>query len=345
MELRNLSPFMPMSFESRDEYRNDFGVVAAKGTFDLVDGRRLAIAQEQDEFVLADKYFGDARSTSIEQANELAPFKPRTDVLVTANACSDGGVPRQHWNVGLSIGNKKKAFTVTGPRHWVKKMGATVATDIEPVSKVAIRYENAFGGTSQNGAKQVAFEANPVGTGFGQVKSDRVRIPQILPLGKIDINYGEQVEPVGLGPVAPHWQPRSQRVGTCDLIWRKTRFPDLPEDFNFEFYNSASTGMTLDGYANGIEKIQLQNLSEEGVLTFGLPGIDLASLMRYRSGEMVPGPMPLDTIHIDCLNRKVHLIWRGVFPTHIPLRVLEIRAKSRFQRSAAASTSPAMARG
>jgi len=342
MELRNLTPFMPISFESRDENCNDFGVVVAKGTFDLVDSRRLVISSDQEQFVLSDQYYGNATKTCIRTSSDLSPFKPATDVIVTANACSEGGVPREHWNVSVSIGKKQKAFTVTGPRVWKKKLGLMVATRIEPVSSVPIRYENAFGGSYQKGDDNVvSFEPNPVGTGFvpAQYAGGEVPVPQFLPLNKTELAYGEQTEVTGLGPIAPHWAPRNQSVGTCDLAWRKSRFPDLPQDFDFSFYNSASSGLALKGYADGTEKVQLLNLSEEGALVFGLPGIDLASLLRYQSGEMVPGPMPLDTIHIDCLKRKVYLTWRGVYPVHMPLRVLEIRAKSRFQKHSPSAVS------
>ena len=339
MELKNLTPFMPMKFDSRDEKRNDHGVVIAQGTFDLIRNKRLRICSEQEELNLTDEYYGEPTKSSIKRENGLAPFKPNTDILVTAEAHSPSGSPQTHWKAAVAFGNIRKQFSVTGPRKWIKRAGAMELTDIQPVHKVPVIYENAFGGKYGNGENQVAWEQNPVGTGFvdHSVSHDEVRAPQILPADQLAISFGQNIETVGLGPIGANWQPRTGKAGTYDMIWQKTRWPDLPEDFSYEFYNTASSGMTLKGFADGTEKVRLTNLAKDRDLVFGLPGFELASLMRYVSGEVIPGPMFLDTIHIDCTRYRVYLTWRGVYPIGMPIRVLEIRAKAKSSNSTSQS--------
>jgi hypothetical protein len=132
----------------------------------------------------------------------------------------------------------------------------------------------------------------------------------------------------GLGPVAPSWSPRRERAGTFNAIWQKTRWPDLPEDFSFTFYNTASEGLTLPRFATGRETITLTNLHPGGTLSFELPHFELATLLRFHDGRLVPAPIQLDTIQIEVETSRVYLTWRGIHPISPPLRVLEVRMKA-----------------
>jgi len=110
-------------------------------------------------------------------------------------------------------------------------------------------------------------------------------------------------------------------------MWRRTRFPDLPDDFDFGFYNSAPAGLTVPGFAQGNEVVELKNLTPAGQLVFGLPGFQLASVLRFHNGAVLPAPVLLDTVHIDLIQLRVHLVWRTVYPVKAGLRALEIRAR------------------
>ncbi|MEL6612519.1 MAG: DUF2169 domain-containing protein, partial [Bacteroidota bacterium] len=124
------------------------------------------------------------------------------------------------------------------------------------------------------------------------------------------------------------WEPRSARAGTYNAIWRKTRWPDLPEDFSFDFYSCAAAGLTLPEFAKGDEEVRLTHLSEDPELTFQLPGFELATLLRFASGELVPAPLHLDSVHVDVPSSRAFLTWRGMYPLHAPLRVLEVRMRA-----------------
>lgn len=329
MLFRNFTPFPPLQFESRDENRNDFGVVVLRGTFEIRNGARLRLVQEQEPVVVADEYYGEPGQSSLRFESNIAPYKPKTDLLVNAIAFPPSGQPETEWPVRVEVGGASKELLVTGPRQWTKSsLGGWRLSDIEPAAAVPVRYEYAYGGADLEGDGGVC-EENPVGVGFCSSQPEGpVPAPQVLPPGGTGLRFGEAVDVAGLGPVAPAWSPRRLRAGTFNAAWEKTRWPDLPEDFSFEFYNTASAGLTLPGFADGTETIRLTNLSRVPNLQFQLPSFELATLLRFEDGRVIPGPVNLDTIHVEVPDNRVYLCWRGVFPVNVTLRVLEVRMKA-----------------
>lgn len=329
MLFRNYTPFPPLQFESRDEKRNDFGVIVLRGTFQIEPGKRLRLVQKQEPLVMADEYYGEPGASSIRYESSIAPYKPKTDVLLNANAYSPSGKPEKQWTAGVQFGRIKKEIQITGPRRWERGFAGWSLTPIEPVESVPVRYENAYGGSYREGKDLKLCDENYVGTGFVDPKTkESVRCPQILPVGYGTPEFGKPIPVEGLGVVAPAWRPRRDKAGTFNVIWEKTRWPDLPEDFKFDFYNTASPGLTLPGFADGTETVQLYNLTPNHSLSFQLPRFELATLLRFEDGRVLPGPIVLDTIHIDLPIHRVFLTWRGVIPVNVPLRVLEVRMKA-----------------
>lgn len=323
IELINSTPFVPLHFESIDAKLNHFGVVVVRGSFDIENGKRLGLAKEQETIVLEDQYYGDPSSSSMRFDSGLSPYKPRTDVLIEATAYSPSGRPEESWLSSVRAGSIHKAFLVTGPREWKRKLGIARLSEIEPISSLPIRYEHAFGGIRSDGER---FESNPVGVGFeNKLNGHSIRVPQLLPSDRLKPIFGQVLTPIGLGPIPPSWEPRINRAGTYDATWKETRAPYLPQDFSFGFYNVASEGMSFKGFANGDEVFQLSNLSRERELKFGLPQIQMITIIQFEDGRIIPGPINLDTIEVEVERKKVFLQWRGIFPAQIPTRSVAIR--------------------
>lgn len=335
MEFQNHTPFQPLLFESRDRELTDHGVVVLRGTFDLRPGERLVPCERQVPLVLADEYRGEPGGSSLRFESSLAPFKPRTDVLVTATAHSPSGRAEAAWGCSVAIdGVRATRFTVTGPRAFEQRSRFArrhVLSEIEPTKTVAVTYENAYGGAFiDERGERVAWGANPVGRGYvGDQRAERIEAPQLLPWGTQELTLGRPVETVGLGPIAPNWMPRVQHAGTYDGMWRRTRFPDLPADFDYRFYNTAPSELTLPRFARGDETIALENLGQRGLLEFRLPGYDLFTVMHLAGGRPVPGPVFLDTIHVVADECIVHLTWRAIVPSERVLEALHVRLRNR----------------
>ena len=324
-QIINSTPFVPIQFESIDQHLNHFGVIAVKGTFDIRQNRPLSVACEQQPPALEDTYFGEPGQSSLRFDSCFAPYKPKTDVVVEATACSPTGRPESQWIVGLEAGPISKSFRVTGPRHWTRRMGISRLSDTEPVRDVGIRYELAFGGSTGPSADE-RHGANPVGRGFrADTRSGDSVCPQILPLNVERPIAGQPVAVEGLGPIAPSWEPRLRFAGNFDEDWRLTQAPYPPGDFNFEFYNVAPSGLKFPGFAKGDEVFRLTNLTPDHQLAFALPSIELMTVIQFDDGRIIPGPMNLDTIELDLTARIASLTWRGIFPAQIPTKRIEIR--------------------
>ena len=206
-----------------------------------------------------------------------------------------------------------------------------------PALRVPLTYENAFGGTVADPAdpdETVAYEPNPVGKGFFIPKGidvDEVPGPQVEwvdePVEAVDDAHA----PGGVGPLARWWQPRLALAGTYDEAWRAERWPHLPPDFDFAFYNSAPARLQAPGYLRGDETVSLLGLHRDaGEVTFCLPGYQLAALLRYQDGSMKAAPLRIDTVELDLSDpdpaaHRASLVWRSQFPARTPLRVVEAR--------------------
>lgn len=181
--------------------------------------------------------------------------KPRGEVLVSGDCFAPRGQPVQGLKVSLRAGPVQKDLQVMGDRHW--KAGAI--TDPEPFVRMPVTWAQAFGGPS--------FEKNPVGKGAEKVTLEDGSKVQPLP----NIEYPQKLigsphdkpEPAGFGPLDMLWPQRYKKCGTYDQKWLENHWPYFPEDMNFEFFNSAPEDQFLEGFLQGGEDIQLQNMHGE----------------------------------------------------------------------------------
>uniref|UniRef100_UPI000B0F767C DUF2169 domain-containing protein n=1 Tax=Burkholderia cenocepacia TaxID=95486 RepID=UPI000B0F767C len=135
--------------------------------------------------------------------------------------------------------------------------------------------------------------------------------------------------PVGLGVVGRAWTPRLQFAGTYDETWHKTRWPYHPVDHDFHYWNGAPADQQIEWPAPGLA-FELANLAlpehtHAGFLRARLPGHRALVALRFKSGEIVPLEMKLDTLLIDTEEMRVSATWRAVFPLQPAVRVCEAR--------------------
>lgn len=324
VEVENRTPFMPFHFESIDQEFNHFGAIVLKGTFDIVHNAPLKLNPKQDPISFEDEYYGEPNFSSLRLANSLSPFKSKTDVVFEATAYSPSHRQEESWSVTVEIGGLFKQLSVTGPRFWRKRYNSFELSKIQPISSLDLRFEKSFGGRKGNEENQ-RFHKNPVGLGyFDSNIINQVQCPQILPSALRDPIWGQIIESVGLGPIAPSWEPRITHAGKYDITWQTERAPYLPSDFSYDFYNIAPLDQQINEFARGDEFIRLTNLTESRKLNFQLPSVKLFSLMKLDDGRIVPGPVMLDTIECFLEKKKVYIHWRGIFPRELPIRKVEI---------------------
>ncbi|HEY6461025.1 MAG TPA: DUF2169 domain-containing protein, partial [Polyangiaceae bacterium] len=203
------------------EYSN---VVIVKATFLLDDDGSLTRAPEQDPPSGDVAYEPDETTphgTSLRYASDFAVFKPAADVLLVGHA-----YPAQEssgmTNVELRVGELRRRIAVFGDRRW-----GGFSFDGKPArfTKMPLRWERAMGGPLS--------DANPVGRGYRTgVLAPNLERPESLVTGPDD-----RPAPACLGPVPPGWKARREKTGTFDAAWLRDRWPYLPADWDWSYFN------------------------------------------------------------------------------------------------------------
>ncbi|KVL70294.1 hypothetical protein WL80_24175 [Burkholderia ubonensis] len=138
-----------------------------------------------------------------------------------------------------------------------------------------------------------------------------------------------QMAPAGLGAMGRAWTPRLQRAGTYDVAWLEARWPNLPADFDFGYWNGAPDDQQIPWPKPGAV-FELVNLAHpentrSGLLKTRLPPHRAIAALRYISGAIVPVEMQLDTMLVDTDEMQILLTWRANFPLQPEVRVCEAR--------------------
>lgn len=216
-------------------------------------------------------------------------------------------------------------------------LGKWSLSDPQPINSLPVRYEYAFGGMitvydpKEEKDRTTFYDKNPIGTGYWPdwthkeaKRRNRVPAPQIIEFGTQPLSFGEESAPQGYGPLCRTWQPRLMLAGTYDAEWQAGRWPNLPDDFDFAYWNCAHPDLQVP-FLNGNEEIQLQNLTPEGKLKVILPGHVPFVLVRYEEGEIKEAKANLDTVFIEPDAKQVSLVWRSTILSEPEVRVTEAR--------------------
>ncbi|MET1254929.1 DUF2169 family type VI secretion system accessory protein [Aliikangiella maris] len=308
--------------------------LVVKGTFDLLPKSEegieceLKFAEQQRPVNLDGEYVAQPESSSYLYEPETAYTKPTTDIVVIGDAVSGRG-PVRALTVDIKVGQLQKKLMVFGDRQWIKQSSSYRISTPEPFESLPLIYENAFGGWDRRDSDESNhhFEArNSVGKGFYHPEVTKKNIDSELPLYLPNIENPEQLiqkitdtpEPAGCGFTLPHWQPRVTLAGTYDEQWLTTKSPLLPDDFRSDFFNAASPGLIAPKYLCGDEKVQISNMTRNGLLIFELPKLNPYCSIELTDSDN-PMPLLLDTVIINLKNQQVELIWRNyltVLGTH-----------------------------
>jgi uncharacterized protein YjbI with pentapeptide repeats len=277
--------------------------LVVKAAYRLAPGQ-MEFVSEDDFTVTGDLYREEDPAKSLHYASDLALFKPRADVLLVGAARAPGGFPVHSLAVRLRVGDLCKTIEVIGNRKWEKRFFGARTSTPEPFVTMPLGYENAFGGAG--------YRYNPVGKGKGGADLPNLEDPRHRIGGPWDTP-----EPAGFGPLAADWGQRAGRLGTYDKKWFKTRWPWLPEDFDWGHFNAAPRDQQVEGYLRGDEVLELDNLHPSvPELRSRLPGRRARWFLLERLAEGGTSfrevPLHLDTLWIDVDSEKLVLVWRGL---------------------------------
>jgi hypothetical protein len=314
IKLMNKTPLSVHTLGLIDANEAAFRVVIAKGTFEIVPGAALRLARKQAPIRQHDEPWHTEKRSSLRYEDDLAPFKPLSEVIVNATAHAPSGKPAAQWHAGVKVGPIQKRVVVTGPRVWVHTplLGWSLSPAV-PVRSVPVRYEKAFGGEGNT--------ENPVGVGHVDPKKvDRageVPAPQILTADGRAPVFGEPYPVEGFGAISKLWEPRRSRAGTFDPNRPMEEQPRFPKDHDPLYRNAAHLDLIGDGFLRGYEDVELENLHPgHAKLSFTLPGLVVAAAIVDRVNYRYGSPARLDTVWIDAETMQVELTWRATLPVY-----------------------------
>lgn len=430
MELRNLTPFDALCFSALGVDDQEYPVVAMKVGYRLLpmDGQpgefRAAVIDDAPlPLCTGDTYYGEEGTSSVYEESDLAPYKPRCDVIVVGHAHAPQGIPAIAWEAGirlslplppvnitvalpepLSPGEPLNQYQLrdwqaqrvaaaharanaptrrnlldkhlrfTGPRHFQQGLfTGWQLKDALPALSVPLRWEHAFGGSSvvlnpdypttpqapELLLNQVCY-SNPLGSGWLEQRHEKLALqldaplrtlpaPQIETLaaptqrpviarhpdGDLDARGMAQLaatyaqQPAGFGAVGRAWAPRLALAGTYDDSWQAERWPYLPLDFDFAYWNGAPADQQIEFPPPNL-RIELFNLTTpettaDGRLRVELPGHRPFVLLRLNNGAMLPLPLLTDTLRLDTEAMTLALTHRISLPNRLDIRALEAR--------------------
>lgn len=232
-------------------------------------------------------------------ASDFVPFKPRTDVLVAASAHAPRGEPVRFLPVSVRVGDCCKRLLVAGDRVWRRRLLGREPGDPEPFVQMPLVWSRALGGPQD--------PANPAGIG-----RDGAAVPNVERPDQLLRAPGDRVAPAGLLPVAADWQPRAALRGTCRGSYLRDRWPWLPADQEWRWFNAAPADQQLDGWLRGDEELAFENLHRERAdLRVRLPGERARCFATFADGAFREVELRADTLFADLENDRVVVVWRG----------------------------------
>jgi hypothetical protein len=313
LQVENHTPFEPGLFLLPNERGIETLYVVVKATFDIV-GHALRVAEQQRPIVFADEALGEPGQSSLKYASELHLIKPATDVVLVGSAHAPHGRPVTQCGVSLRVGAMVKVIQVLGDRVWRTGLAGQGMSAPQPFLEMPLVYERAFGGVHDRGDGKALYEPkNPVGRGFRGERSagemEGLPLPNLEDPQALIRDPDDTPRPMGVGPIAPSWEPRRSFAGTYDEAWKASRAPYLPLDFSPRFFNYASPELTARGYLRGGEPVEIGNCSPGGMERFTLPvcAIDVAVDL---DGLIVRPELVLETVLLEPGDLRVCLTYR-----------------------------------
>lgn len=347
--VENYTPFEYFAFEKMGPGRHHHDVLIAKASCALhpsssrgSDTEGIRLLAEAAPIHMADEHHGEPEHTGLRLTSDTVLIKPGADLWFRGSA-----VPppdrRTHWAAQISLIGRKQQRThklrLTGPRHWQWSLAkGWHLCEPQPVDRLPLRYELAFGGRYARKGQWLAHPDNPVGVGF--LDPDRLDREAFYPAPQLEClehpaqRPGKPVPVPGLGPLPRFWASRKRHAGTYDAAWRaqfeSQKGADYPSDFDLRFFQAAHPDWTFDHPLEGNEKIEIAGLHGDRVCIGQLPALRLEALLQPAAGAAVVAPLRLDTLEIDLDASRLYLTWRitithRIAVRHAVLRVFKMR--------------------
>lgn len=294
----------------RDKHGRHHWIVAVRASFEIAPDGTLNVAAEQPNATLLPAYRGEPGRSSLLRDSDLGPLKPGTDVLVEGSARAPRGEFVTELPVALTIAGMRKVLLVVGDNEFRPGITGLTTTRPRPFELMPLIYERAFGGSdleSDDPARRIVDSRNPVGVGVAARSKHLVGQPGpnvLYPGAAADL-----AGPAGFGPIASDWSPRRELGGTYDAAWFRDRRPLLPLDYDERHGCCAPADQHLGRHLQPGERIQVVNMTPEGVLEFVIPDLKFGFTTRF-GRKQIDHAAHLATVTIETEHRRASLVWQ-----------------------------------
>jgi uncharacterized protein YjbI with pentapeptide repeats len=315
---------MPANFPARLKPQSAglSAVFFLKGVFRLKPDGDPEPWEEGPGFCSGDQMIDDNPEFGLGYASDFVPYKPVADFSAVGTAYPPKRADA-HFPVRIKVGDREQEIKVFGPWKWESAgMGMTEKPGPSaPPVPVPINYSNAWGGPD--------YPLNPLGCGRAGEKTHLLEFPDAY---ITDRNF--MSGPAVLAPMPPDSPLRKSKMGTYDKGWLEERWPWLPADFDYSFFNATHPKQWMEGYLRGDEPLRFENMHpKHPVYESRLPGLRARCFVNQTT-NWKPGlkpdeaqrrfhevPLALDTLWVDMEKEKLVLVWRG----STPVRSLKFR--------------------
>lgn len=285
-------------------------MVVIKGTFLIQKGAPCILADEQEPCG-GDVHHEDDEDLSLRAENDFAILKPRGECFVVGSCFVAREKTATQMQAGFRIGAVQKGFFVFGDRYWESSVRSK-PSEPRPFTQMPLCRERAFGGPKH--------PTNPWGVGFkGFARNEGCQLPNIERSGALVTSPRSRPEPVVTSPIPMNDRSRLKLAGTYDGRYQRSRWPYLPEDFDWEFFLSAPEDQRIRGYWKDDEKLMLMNMHRQhSRVETSLPGLRPRVFLHRMPAENMTDfteiALALDTITVDTDREIVLCTWRGLQP-------------------------------
>jgi uncharacterized protein YjbI with pentapeptide repeats len=254
-------------------------------------------------------------------ASDFVFEKPGADVMLVGHFHAPAQKPVRAGTVALSLDASTTTLSVIGRRCFRGSGPLPTAAAAEPFTRLALRWENAYGGPGH--------EHNPVGTGHvdrSQLGSAPTPSPRnfALALPRIELpellftQLDQPLEPACFAPRSASWAVRRALFGTCDQRWFDARWPWFPEDFDTRYFMSAPPRLQQHTWLRGDETLRFTNMHPQiAEYETVLPNLRALCVVARTDSSGPSGmrheqvALQLDTLWIDMDAEHAQLVWRG----------------------------------
>jgi hypothetical protein len=295
------------SFAWKWEGRQGFyRTVVVKMAADLVLGGAALLRDDAPALREVDETQGEGDRMVVRVPGDLAPVKPRADVVLVGRAhvpegsttaarsevrfafgidsAASSRVDTQVGQAGLSFDRRVRVF---GDRVWRDIVGELLPGQPDRFDTMPLSWERAYGGPG--------YDLNPAGIGFTPPRSKPTHLPNLESPERPIVHPKDRVKAACFAPIPPWWSARAALRGRSD-----------------EAYQHAPPEQRLD-----------QVLGDEAYIIEGahptlrriegdLPGERVRCFAANAEGKLREIPLRLDAVLFDAEELVVELVWRGI---------------------------------